>query len=255
MKTVDVSVIDYQARVHVGGEGPPLVFLHGEANTSAWSEIHDRLAEHFTVYAPIHPGFGGEEIPAWVHDVTDITFHNAGLLRALELERPLVVGVSLGGWMALDLAAHRPDLVGALLTVGTLGLRPDEPMPDIFIKQAPEALGYLAESIDGSVVDPLTGDIDAATDLWVELAAQARLMWERPYDKRLQRRLHQVDCPAVVVWGAGDRLLPPEHGRRVAEILGAPFEVVPEAGHMVTIDAPAAVVAAAVKLHGEREEI
>ena len=159
MRLIDALVIDHRSRVQVGGDGPDLLFLHGEGNTSEWAEIHDVLAEHFTVYAPVHPGFGGEEIPAWVDDVTDITFHTAGLLSVLELDRPLVAGVSLGGWMALDLAAHRPDLVGGLLAIGALGLRPNEPMPDIFIKQAPEAVGYLAESIDGSVVDPLTGDI------------------------------------------------------------------------------------------------
>ncbi len=254
MRLIDALVIDHRSRVQVGGDGPDLLFLHGEGNTSEWAEIHDVLAEHFTVYAPVHPGFGGEEIPAWVDDVTDITFHTAGLLSVLELDRPLVAGVSLGGWMALDLAAHRPDLVGGLLAIGALGLRPNEPMPDIFIKQAPEAVGYLAESIDGSVVDPLTGDIDAATDLWVDLAAQARLMWKRPYDKRLERQLHNVDAPATVLWGAADRLLPPEHGRRLAELIGAEFEVISEAGHMVTIDAPAAVARAAVTLHARREE-
>ena len=125
-------------------------------------------------------------------------------------------------------------------------------MPDLFIKQAPEALSYLAYGFDTSKVDAFTGDIDAATELWVELAAQARLMWERPYDRRLPRRLEAVTCPSAVVWGAADRLLPVEHGRRVADLLGCDVEVVAEAGHMVTIDAPAVVAAAALRLQQKR---
>ena len=69
--------------------------------------VHDELAGHFTVYAPVHPGFAGDPIPDWLYDVHDLSFHNAALIGELGLERPLVVGVSLGGWMALDLACHR----------------------------------------------------------------------------------------------------------------------------------------------------
>ncbi len=253
MDILELTVVDHPTRVQQGGSGPPLLFLHGEANTSEWAAVHDELAADFTVYAPVHPGFGGDDLPEWLYDIHDLTFHNAALIEALGLERPLVVGVSLGGWMALDLAVHRPDLTGALLAVGALGLRPEDPMPDLFMKQAPEALGYLAEGLDGSSVDPLTGDIDAATDLWVELAAQARIMWERPYDIRLRRRLANVACPATVLWGASDRLLPPEHGHRLADLIGCELEVVPESGHMVTIDAPAAVAAAAIRLQQARD--
>lgn len=254
MQLTELQVLDHPTRVQVGGSGPDVFFLHGQATTWEWSHAHDELAQHFTVYAPVHPGFGGEDIPGWLDDVHDLTFHNAALVGALGLERPLVAGVSLGGWLGLDLAAHRPDLVGGLLVAGALGLRPEAPMPDLFIKQAPEALGYLAESFDTGRFDALTGDVDAATELWVEQATQARLMWERPYDRQLARRLAMVDCPATVVWGAGDRLLPPEHGRRLAELLSAEFEVVPESGHMVSIDAPAAFAAALTRLHQRRED-
>lgn len=243
-----LDIIDQPTRVQVGGQGPPLLWLHGEANTWRWGPAHEALAQEFTVHAPVHPGFGGERLPDWLYDASDLTFHNAVLIETLGLDQPLVAGVSIGGWLALDLAARRPDLVGSLLAVGALGLRPSEPMPDLFIMQAPEALGYLAESFDTGAVDPLTGDVDAATELWVELAAQARLMWKRPYDHRLERHLSQVRCPSMVVWGANDRLLPVEHGRRLAELLGAPLDVVGQSGHMVTVDAPQAVAAAAARL-------
>ncbi len=162
-----------------------------------------------------------------------------------------MVGASLGGWIGLDLAIHRPDLLSGLVLVGALGLRPTQPMPDLFLKAAPEAFGYLARTIDAAGVDPLTGDVDLVTAVWVEQATQARLMWERPYDRRLERRAHfAAAVPTAVVWGADDRLLPVEHGRRLADLLGAELDVVPDAGHLVTLDNPAAVAAAARRLAG-----
>lgn len=252
--TSTVLVHDHETTVHQGGDGPPLLFLHAEANTSAWGAVHSQLAEHFTVTAPVHPGFGGAAVPAWMDDMSDVAFHYVDLIRTLGLDRPLVVGVSIGGWVGVDLAIHRSDLLSGLVLVGALGLRPATPMPDLFLKSPPEALSYLARTIDADGVDPLTGDVDAVTALWVEQAAQARLMWERPYDRRLERRAHHVACPAAVLWGADDRLLPVEHGRRLAELLGAELEVVPDAGHLVTLDNPAAVVAAARRLAADRRQ-
>lgn len=241
--TVDVE--GWETPVQRGGSGPPLLFLHAEGNTSAWSEIHDELARSFTVHAPVAPGFGGTPIPEWMDAMDDVTFHHVDLIGRLSLLRPIVVGASLGGWMALDLAVHRPDLLGGVVVVGALGLRPAEPMPDLFIKAAPEAVGYLSSHLDAAAVDPLTGSIEAATALWAEQGAQARLMWERPYDRRLARRLHHITCPSLVIWGAEDRLLPPSHGHELARRLGLDGAVVVAgAGHLATVDAPATIAEA-----------
>ena len=117
-------------------------------------------------------------------------------------------------------------------------------MPDLFIRPGPEALGYLSRRLDARAVDPLEGDADAATELWLDQAAQARLTWERPYDPRWNRRARHVRCPVRVVWGAADRLLAPAHAARMAALLGAPEPaVVAGAGHLVAVDAPEAVAA------------
>jgi pimeloyl-ACP methyl ester carboxylesterase len=201
------------------------------------------------VLAPVHPGFGGSDLPDWLGGMDDVAFHYVDLLDTLGVERPVVVGASLGGWMAFQLAAQRPDRVRGLVLVGALGLRADPPMPDLFIRSGPEALGYLSAQLDGNAVDPLHGDADAATELWLDQAAQARLMWERPYDPRWERRARHVRAPVRVVWGAADRLLAPGHGARMAALLGAPPPtVVPGAGHLVGVDDPAAVAAVTVEL-------
>lgn len=240
-----VDVRGHATPVAHAGEGPPLLWLHGEGVTGAWREVHDLLAERFTVWAPTLPGFGGTPLPRWVDTTDDVALHLADLCGSLGLTAAVVAGESLGGWIACSLAIWRPGLVGGLALVGALGLRPVEPMPDLFIKAGPEALGYLANSIEASAVDPLTGDIERATALWVEQAAQARLMWERPYDRKLSERAHHVTCPVRVIWGAASRVLPPSHAAELASLFGAPPPtVVPGAGHLVSLDAPVAVAAA-----------
>jgi pimeloyl-ACP methyl ester carboxylesterase len=240
-----IDVRGHATTVRRGGHGPPLLWLHGEGVSSDWRDVHDRLAERFTVWAPVLPGFGGGELPAWLDGPDDVALHLVDLCAAVGLDRVVVAGESLGGWIAATLAIWRPSLVGGLALVGTLGLRSAEPMPDLFIRSGPEAMRYLAASVDGAAVDPLTGDVELATALWVEQAAQARLMWERPYDPTLPRRAHHVTCPVRVVWGAADRLLAPSHATAVAELFGAPpATIVPGAGHLVSVDAPEAVASA-----------
>ena len=155
----------------------------------------------------------------------------------------------------LNLSTASAGKMGLAL-IGGLGLRSAQPVPDLFIKGGPEALTYLANTIDGSSVDPLTGDIELATALWVEQAAQARLMWERPYDRKLAVRAHHLRCPVRVIWGAADRLLAPTHGAELASLLGAPAPtVVAGAGHLVSVDAPEAVAEAGAVDAGKAEPL
>ncbi len=240
---IEVELPSQPARVQHGGEGPPLVFLHSEANTSAWSDFHDELAENFEVFAPIHPGFGGEETPDWLTDVSDLSFHYKDLLQDLNLDRPLVVGTSIGAWIAADLAIHFSALLKGVLLFGPIGLRSSEPLPDLFIMELPEVLSYLANSLDGSRVDPMTGDAELATAVWTDLATQARLMWKRNYDPRLALRAHHAQCPIMVAAGDEDRLTPSAYAKRYAELFGASFTSVDEAGHLVPLDQPAAAAA------------
>jgi pimeloyl-ACP methyl ester carboxylesterase len=244
---VDTRVVDvagYATACTTGGGGPALLHLHAEA-IGGWGALDDALATRFTVHAPLHPGFGGSPLPDWVSGMDDIAYHYVDLLDALGLVEPvLVVGESIGGWMAKALGMQRPDRVAGLVLVGALGLRPATPMPDLFIKAGPEVLRTLSNRLDAERVDPLDGDAEAATALWLDQAAQARLMWERPYEPKLRRRAHHLRrVPCQVVWGAADRLLPPEHGRELATLLGGPCEVVAGAGHLAALDAPEAVAA------------
>jgi pimeloyl-ACP methyl ester carboxylesterase len=225
----------------VGGAGPPLLWLHGAGGSDTWSPAQERLAATFTVWAPAHPGFAGTPLPGWVRDVHDLAFHYVDLLATAGLERPAVVGISLGGWIATDLAVHRPDLLGPLVLVDAVGLRTDAPMPDLFIMEPAEAMGVLfAGGAPPATAAGADGDpVEVIVRMYEEQAASARLMWKRPYDRQLERRLHHITVPTLVVWGGEDRLLPPAHGRRLASLVpGARYAEIAGAGHVVPLEAP-----------------
>ncbi|MEZ5231180.1 MAG: alpha/beta hydrolase [Acidimicrobiales bacterium] len=245
MSTIDVRGVAVPVAFGGAEDAPPLLWVHGEGLSAGWREVHDRLATRHRVIVPTLPGFGGTELPAWVDGVDDLALFLVDLCAALGEDEVLVAGESLGGWIAAVLATWRPRLVARLALLGTLGVRSTEPMPDLFIKAGPEALSYLSATRPADAVDPLVGDIDLATSLWIEQATQARLMWERPYDRKLAQRAHHLDMDVTVIWGGADRLLTPGHAATVAELFGASEPViVAGAGHLVSVDAPDACAAA-----------
>jgi pimeloyl-ACP methyl ester carboxylesterase len=223
-----------------GGKGPPLMLLHGPGAAGRWLEFHDRLAQHFTVYAPVHPGFAGTPLPSWVRATEDLALHYVDLIRTLELKKPLVAGLSIGGWIATELAVFRSDLISGLVLVDAIGLRPARPLIDLFIMDPMEAIQYLfADPARAVALMPQAEGVDGIVRMWEEQAAIARLTWARPYNPQLRRRLHHITAPSLVVWGSADCLIPPDHGRMLArEIEDARFELIEDSGHIVALEQP-----------------
>ena len=83
-----ITINGVATRVLQGGEGPPLVYLHGAAPAGEWLPIHRRLAQRFSVYAPDHPGFGHTPRPEWLTGMDDLVLHYEELFRALGLAKP-----------------------------------------------------------------------------------------------------------------------------------------------------------------------
>src|SRR5262245_37862395 len=94
----------------ISGQGAPLLFLHGAGAAGRWLPFHERLAGHFQVHLPCHPGHGGSPAAEWIEHISDLAFHYLDLLDELGLERVHLVGASFGGWIAAELAtmaSHR----------------------------------------------------------------------------------------------------------------------------------------------------
>src|SRR5712692_8744399 len=119
--TSKVTIRGCSIRLMRGGAGPPLLVLHG-ASGASWLPFMQALAEKFDVIAPEHPGFGESDTPDWLDTVHDLAYFDLDLLAALDLDRVHLVGISLGGWVAAELAVRDTSRLASLTLVGAAGL-------------------------------------------------------------------------------------------------------------------------------------
>ena len=112
-------------RVHLrrGGSGDPLLILHGELGVPGWLRAYEALAQHYTVHVPSLPGFGQSSRPAFILGVRDLAAWVTWLVRDQRLAHPLpVIGFSLGGWVAAEIATVNAALFSKMVLVGAAGL-------------------------------------------------------------------------------------------------------------------------------------
>ncbi|HEX3860282.1 MAG TPA: alpha/beta hydrolase [Stellaceae bacterium] len=213
---------------------PPLVFLHGAGGHTGWMAFLEELSARFTVYAPEHPGFGQSDDPPWLDEIADLAYFHLDLLRALSLDRVHLVGTSLGGWVAAEMAVRSTAQLLSLTLVGAVGITAGgEPIPDIFRMSVDENLRRFYA--DPQRAARRLGDM-ARVDMDVvakNRAAVMRLAYRpRFYNPGLARWLHRVDIPTLLLWGAKDGLVPPAFGEAYhALIPGSRLVVLPNAGH------------------------
>lgn len=225
------------------GTGHPLLFLHA-AGGAGWNDFLERLSADFDVVAPAHPGFAPSDDMPEVEDMGDLAYHYIDLIERLGLDRPHVVGGSLGGWAAAELAVAAPHLIGSLTIMGGIGLRiPEHPVTDLFFLKPHELPGTLfSDPVKAAAAfPPGEPDIDTIVAINADLAAFARYAWV-PFchNPKLERRLRRITVPSLVVWAGSDAVVPIGHGRRYAErIPGARFEVVEDCGHAMYTERPA----------------
>jgi pimeloyl-ACP methyl ester carboxylesterase len=232
--------------IRSGGDGPPLLFLHGGGGAGEWQAAHALLAASYRVIAPDHPGFGDSDELSEVEGVDDLVYHYLEVMDRLGLERPAIVGHSFGGWLAAEIAVHSPERVGALVLLSPVGLRiPEHPITDVFFVPPPEIPAMIFHDPSKLPAPDGPPDPDVLLAIYRDSTALARYTWS-PFmaNPKLERRLHRVSAPTLVVWAEGDRVVPREHAERYAErISGARLQTIPECGHALQLERPDEVAA------------
>ncbi len=223
------------------GDGPATLYLHGAGLTRMWLPLHERLSQSLDLIAPEHPGYGETEMPEWLDGFDDLVIHYDALLDALELERVHLVGYSLGGWLAAELAVFYPHRFESLTLITPAGLRiPGKPIADLFAMD-PEKL-FMTIFNDPTNLPQVLPDFESLDEIehqFGEAATLARLAWNPRFDPKLERRLERVACPTLVVRAEHDRLIPDEMAERYAELIaGARLETVPGTGHALVVEQP-----------------
>jgi pimeloyl-ACP methyl ester carboxylesterase len=239
------------------GTGAPILVLHGAGGLPEEAPFLGRLAEHGRVIAPTHPGFGRSVLPDWIDSIDDLAYIYLDLLEALDLRDVTVIGCSMGGWLAAEIAVKSTARIARLVLAGPIGIKVSDRLTrdivDIFATD-PVELERLAVHDPAKALDFTTLSDDALEVLARNREAAALYLWE-PYahNPKLPRRLHRIDVPTLLLWGESDRIVTPAYGRAYAELIpGARFELIAAAGHAPQIEQPEAFVKRVVQFLGER---
>lgn len=225
------------------GEGRPLVYLHGAGFTGRWLRFHEALAQRADVIAPEHPGWGASPAQDWVTGFDDLVLHYDDLRAQLGLDEPFdLVGTSLGGWIAAEYAVWFPERLRTLTLVVPAGMRvPGQaPLVDLFSMTMEEQFAAVfKDPTNAGEVMVDAEDVDVAVHLYEQASMLAKLVWERRYDPKLERRLRRVSCPTLVVGAEDDRVIPNQACDRYAEhIPNARVLRIPGTGHGLGIEQP-----------------
>src|SRR6188474_1438890 len=241
-----------KTQLTIGGDGPPLLYLHSASGETEWMPFHEQLAKHFTVYLPAHPGFADSKGLEQVRDIHDYAWHYVDFLEEQKLGPVNVVGFSLGGWTGLELAILRPALVKKLVIVNSAGVRvPEAPMGEFFIDDLTKLRKLLFfDQNDPSIPLAMPSSLDDPRIIhWLRAReATARVAWN-PYlhNPRLPQHLRRVECPTLLLWGRHDKLLPLGMGEFFAnQIPGARLDTIENCGHMLPFEKPEEFVAKTV---------
>ena len=250
-------------QVLVGGPAgaPPLVAFHGAGGHLADEPLLQRLAERYAVYAPVWPGYGADSGEELIEDMLDFALHGADVIHALGLgpahggPRPHLLGHSMGGMIAAEMAAIAPGAYDRLARVAPAGLWLDEyPIVDIFTLlpfEFPQYLFHDPEAGAAMMTGGLDfGDADAIKAFLIgnsrRLGTAGKILFPIP-NRRLSKRLYRLTNPTLVLWGESDRLIPPVYARAWADrVPHASLVYVEQAGHMAPYEQTDAVADAIV---------
>ena len=225
-----------------GGVGEPLLFLHGSQGIPAPLPFMERLAEHYDLIAPEHPGFGRSEAPSWLENIHDLAYFYLDFMEALGLEDVNVLGQAIGGWIAAETAVRSTARIRKLVLVGAPGLKAPFPEKhDIFELSDADLAGLLfydrrlaaaaRERVQSAGLDPIAEKNRRALVL---LAKEPRF-----HDPHLHKWLHRIRIPTLILWGAEDQAVSPAIGERYGELIpGARFEFLSDCGHLPHVEKP-----------------
>jgi pimeloyl-ACP methyl ester carboxylesterase len=235
-----ISIAGCRIRLMRGGSGAPLLFLHGGGGIGIWLPAMAQLARKFDVIVPEHPGYGASDTPEWLDSIADLANYYLEFLDELDLTGVHLVGSSIGGWIAAEVAIRNASRLASLTLVGAAGIHvKDVPQVDIFLandEQRIRDLFYdrdLAEAVIAASQQP-----EAEDAALKNRTITAKLSWQpRSHDPNLRKWLHRIKLPTLLIWGAEDRVFPRPYAYVYQQLIpGAKAIVLPECGHLPQVE-------------------
>lgn len=244
-----LTIHGVQLEVFDRGQGHPILVLHEEDGLTLRAPFLSSLAAYSRVIAPAHPGFGHSPDSTFIDTVDDLSYLYLDLLAELNLRDVVVVGCSLGGWIAAEMAVKSTERIAKLILIAPVGIkvgdRETRDIPDIFALSPTEVTRLKYHDPTRAVVDYPTLSDDELTVIARNREATALYAWE-PYfhNPKLRQRLHRIDIPTLLLWGASDRFVTPDYYGTAYQkaIPGATLAIINGAGHLPQIEQPEACV-------------
>lgn len=237
------SEIDIRGcKVHMrrGGSGQPALFLHGASGVSGWIPAFQALSENYDLMVPDHPSYGMSDQPDWLDSMDDLAMFYLDLLDQLNLENVHLIGNSLGGWLAMEVAVRSCTRIKSLTIVGAAGIRiKGKPIADIFMMDPDDLVREIfvdQKFAENTLNMELT---EEQTDIQLRnRVATARLGWQpRLFNPDLRKWLHRITVPTHVIWGDTDRIVDPVYAAEFGRVIaGSEVTMIEEAGHLPHVE-------------------
>jgi pimeloyl-ACP methyl ester carboxylesterase len=238
------------------GDGTPLLFLHGGLGVFPDDPAIAALARKRRVMAPSHPGFGASALPDWLDRIEDVAHIHLALLDALGLASVDIVGCSIGGWIAAEMAAMAPERVTRMVLAAPVGIKVGPidrlDVPDIFAMPEADVRRLYFHAPDAARIDVATLADERLAAMMRNRETLALLTWE-PYmhNPKLKYRLHRIRRPVLFLRGASDGFVSDAYLRSYAALLpDSRLDTIAAAGHMVAMEQPEAFAAKALAFLG-----
>ena len=257
MEASKVRVADVELELFDSGCGRPLLFLHGDDGFRSDHPFVPALSAAHRFVAPSHPGFGKSSLPDWLDCVDDIAHLYLELMDVLKLYELDVVGCSIGGWIAAEMATKTPERFRRVVLVGPTGIKvgPADKLdiPDIFAMPEAEVRKLLYHSPDAVEANMAKMSEDELALTFRARETLALLAWEPwMHNSKLKQRLHRIAAPALFMRGESDGLISQTYLETYSGLLpNAQMLTIKAAGHMPELEQPESFARAVLEFLGD----
>ncbi|HVN88745.1 MAG TPA: alpha/beta fold hydrolase [Candidatus Binataceae bacterium] len=249
LKTISLRGGDFSVKYYQEGKGDHLVFLHSAGGLPGFTPELQALSEHYTVTAPILPGFGSSGVEHLHEDVQKLVFFGWDFVDAMKIDKAILVGHSFGGMMAAEMAATEPSRVKKLVLVAPAGLYVKEhPMLDIWATTPPNLMKAAFHNPESPIAKAAMAtptehqaQVEAIVGLANALSTASRFLFPNG-DRGLSERLYRIKAATLLLWGETDGIIPPQHADEFKRLLTSAASVkiqrIAGAGHVMFPEAP-----------------
>ncbi len=257
MPATRLNLADVEIELFEAGQGRPLLFLHGGNGFAPEQPFVPLLAKSRRLIVPSHPGFGSSSLPDWLDSIDDIAHLYLELLDKLADNDIDLVGCSIGGWIAAEMASKVPERIRRMVMVGPVGIKVGAPdrldIPDIFAMPQAEVQKLIFHDPARMAPDPAKMSDEQLAAVFRARETLALLVWEPwMHNPKLKHRLRRAAMPALFIRGESDGLVSAGYLDAYARLLPAASTMtIPAAGHAPHLEQPEAFASAALDFLGE----